>query len=80
MAQALAFGTYIPGTSPVHALNAQVKVILACVFSIAWRNPRKQRDGSAAAAFFAAFFLHRAPNGDGKIVLKTGNTGPCILL
>lgn len=35
MAQALAFGTYIPGTSPVHALNAQVKIILACVFSIA---------------------------------------------
>ena len=35
MTQALAFGTYIPGTSPIHALNAQVKVILACVFSIA---------------------------------------------
>lgn len=35
MTQALAFGTYIPGTSPIHALNAQVKIILACVFSIA---------------------------------------------
>ncbi len=35
MAQALAFGTYIPGTSPIHALNAQVKIILTCVFSIA---------------------------------------------
>lgn len=35
MAQALAFGTYIPATSPIHALNAQVKIILACVFSIA---------------------------------------------
>ena len=35
MAQALAFGSYIPATSPIHALNAQVKVILACVFSIA---------------------------------------------
>ncbi|MEI3376744.1 MAG: energy-coupling factor transporter transmembrane component T [Coriobacteriales bacterium] len=34
MAQALAFGTYIPGTTPVHALNAQVKIILACAFSI----------------------------------------------
>lgn len=34
MTQALAFGTYIPGTSPIHALNAQVKVILACAFSI----------------------------------------------
>lgn len=34
MAQALAFGTYIPGTTPVHALSAQVKIILACAFSI----------------------------------------------
>lgn len=35
MAQALAFGTYIPATSPIHVLNAQVKITLACVFSIA---------------------------------------------
>lgn len=35
MSQVRAFGTYIPGTSPIHALNAQVKILLACVFSIA---------------------------------------------
>lgn len=35
MAQALAFGTYIPAESPIHKLNAQVKITLACVFSIA---------------------------------------------
>lgn len=35
MAQTLAFGTYIPAASPIHKLNAQVKIILACVFSIA---------------------------------------------
>jgi energy-coupling factor transport system permease protein len=35
VANSLGFGTYIPGTSPVHTLNAQVKIILACVFSIA---------------------------------------------
>lgn len=35
MAQTLAFGTYIPGTSLVHTMNAQAKIILACVFSIA---------------------------------------------
>lgn len=35
MAQALAFGTYIPAASPIHKLNAQVKITLACVFSIA---------------------------------------------
>ena len=34
MAATLAFGTYIPGVTPVHKLNAQVKIILACVFSI----------------------------------------------
>ena len=35
MATMLAFGTYVPNSSPVHALNAQVKIILTCVFSIA---------------------------------------------
>lgn len=35
MSQARAFGTYVPGTTPIHALNAQVKIILACVFSVA---------------------------------------------
>lgn len=35
MAQTLAFGTYIPGTSLVHTTNAQVKIVLACAFSIA---------------------------------------------
>lgn len=34
MTQAFAFGTYIPGVSPIHAMNAQVKIILACVFAI----------------------------------------------
>lgn len=34
MSQALAFGTYIPGTSVIHRMNAQVKILLACVFSI----------------------------------------------
>ncbi len=35
MSQTFAFGTYVPQNSPVHALNAQVKVILTCAFSIA---------------------------------------------
>jgi energy-coupling factor transport system permease protein len=35
MPQTLAFGTYISGTSPIHVLNAQVKIILACAISIA---------------------------------------------
>lgn len=35
MSQARAFGTYIPGSSPIHRLNAQVKIVLACVFSVA---------------------------------------------
>lgn len=35
MSQAFAFGAYIPGTSPIHTMNAQVKIILACVFAIA---------------------------------------------
>lgn len=35
MATTLGFGTYLPGDSPVHKLNAQVKIILTCVFSIA---------------------------------------------
>ena len=30
----LAFGSYIPGKSAVHSLNAQVKIILACAFSL----------------------------------------------
>lgn len=34
MAQAIAFGTYIPGITPVHKLNARVKIILACAFAI----------------------------------------------
>lgn len=33
MASVLAFGSYVPAESPVHALNAQAKIILACVFS-----------------------------------------------
>lgn len=35
MSQTFAFGAYVPQDSPVHALNAQVKIILACAFSIA---------------------------------------------
>ena len=35
MPSAFAFGTYIKGTSPLHTLNAQVKIILACAFSCA---------------------------------------------
>lgn len=35
MSSTLAFGSYIPGSSPIHAMNAQVKIILTCVFSIA---------------------------------------------
>lgn len=35
MASSLGFGTFIPGASPVHTVNAQVKIILACAFSIA---------------------------------------------
>ena len=34
MSNAFAFGQYVPGSSPVHELNAQVKIILTCVFSI----------------------------------------------
>lgn len=34
MTQALAFGTYIPKKSPIHSMNAQVKILLACVFSV----------------------------------------------
>lgn len=34
MASVLAFGAYVPAESPVHALNAQVKIVLACVFSV----------------------------------------------
>ena len=34
MANALAFGEYLAGTSPVHTLNAQVKILLTCAFSI----------------------------------------------
>lgn len=34
MSNALAFGQYVPGKSLVHEINAQVKIILACVFSI----------------------------------------------
>lgn len=34
MASVLAFGAYVPAESPVHVLNAQVKIVLACVFSI----------------------------------------------
>lgn len=30
----LAFGTYLPGDSVIHQLNAQVKIILACAFSV----------------------------------------------
>lgn len=30
----LAFGSYIPGKSAVHSLNAQVKIILACAISL----------------------------------------------
>lgn len=35
MAASLAFGSYIAASSPVHDLNAQVKIILACAFSLA---------------------------------------------
>ncbi len=35
MSNALAFGSFIPGESRIHIMNAQVKVILTCVFSIA---------------------------------------------
>ena len=35
MSNTLAFGTYVPGTSVIHQTNAQVKIILACAFSIA---------------------------------------------
>lgn len=35
MAQTLAFGSYVPRDSPVHSLNAQVKILLMCVFSVA---------------------------------------------
>ena len=34
MARPLEFGTYVPGSSPIHAANTQVKLILACVFSL----------------------------------------------
>lgn len=34
MAQSLEFGTYVKGESPVHAINAQVKIVLTCAFSI----------------------------------------------
>ena len=35
MGSSLGFGAYIAGDSPVHRLNAQVKIVLACAFSIA---------------------------------------------
>ena len=34
MAATLAFGTYIPGITPVHKLDARVKIVLACAFAI----------------------------------------------
>lgn len=34
MASRFSFGAYIPGTSPVHRTSAQVKIILACAFSV----------------------------------------------
>lgn len=34
MGAALAFGSYIPGASPVHTMNAQVKIVLTCAFSL----------------------------------------------
>lgn len=57
MAQALAFGTYIPGTSPIHALNAQVKIILACVFSIAVFFVESWPGLLIVTAFVAMFYM-----------------------
>ncbi|MGI6031824.1 MAG: energy-coupling factor transporter transmembrane component T family protein [Coriobacteriales bacterium] len=34
MASTFAFGTYLPEPSQVHALKAQVKIVLACAFSV----------------------------------------------
>lgn len=34
MTTSLAFGSYVPGASAVHTARAQVKIILACAFSI----------------------------------------------
>lgn len=57
MTQALAFGTYIPGTSPIHALNAQVKIILACVFSIAVFFVESWAGLLIVAAFVAMLYM-----------------------
>ena len=35
MSQTFVFGSYVAKASPVHALNAQVKILLTCAFSIA---------------------------------------------
>lgn len=34
MAQRFSFGSYVPGCSPIHKANAQVKIVLACAFSV----------------------------------------------
>lgn len=62
MASVLAFGAYVPAESPVHALNAQVKIVLACAFSVSvflvetWAGI-----GLVAALVVALYAIGRVP-------------------
>lgn len=56
----LAFGSYMPGSSVIHQANAQVKIILACAFSVcALAAGSWIALGALALAVFVCFALAR---------------------
>lgn len=66
MAQSFEFGAYVQGESPVHATNAQVKIVLTCAFSIgvffidSWAGL-----AVAALCVLALYAIARVPLGRG---------------
>ena len=40
MMRGFSFGSYVPGTSPVHKLDARAKLLLGCAFIVITLNAR----------------------------------------
>ena len=51
------FGSYYPGTSPVHRMDPRAKLLLGCAFIVATLLTRNVAALGAVAAFVAAFYL-----------------------
>ena len=64
MMRGFSFGSYVPGTSPVHKLDARAKLLLGCAFIVITLNARSFLALIPVALFVVgAYALARIPAG-----------------